>query len=79
MKKAHKEMRRRGFASDDPEIAAAAREKAREVKEQLKRLENQVRSAKMEKLEAETRHELRRTNIDRMNQGRRPIYLNNGE
>jgi len=93
LKKAHKELRRRTFTApamidrdgeedggdDGAEIAVATREKAHEVKEQLKRLENQVRSAKMEKMEAETRHELRRTNIDRMRKGQRPIYLNNDE
>ncbi|KAI1719356.1 rRNA biogenesis protein RRP36 domain-containing protein [Ditylenchus destructor] len=67
LKKAHRTARR-----EDPEKAAR-------IKTNILRLENQQKSVENSKLYKEVRAELRQQNIERMNQGLKPLYLNNQE
>ncbi|KAI1720790.1 rRNA biogenesis protein RRP36 domain-containing protein [Ditylenchus destructor] len=67
LKKAYRTARR-----EDPEKAAR-------IKTNILRLENQQKSVENSKLFKEVRAELRQQNIERMNQGLKPVYLNNQE
>ncbi|KAH7697357.1 Protein T22H9.1 [Aphelenchoides avenae] len=63
---------RRSARAEDPT-------EAERIKTAIRRLENQKRSAEEAEMMRETRAELRKENIERMNQGRKPVYLNNKE
>uniref|UniRef100_A0A915DI79 Autophagy-related protein 9 n=1 Tax=Ditylenchus dipsaci TaxID=166011 RepID=A0A915DI79_9BILA len=54
-------------------------DKAARIKTNMLRLENQLKSVSDANLMQELRSELRKTNIERMNQGQRPLLLNNKE
>lgn len=49
------------------------------MRETIRNLENQLRSADEVNAEIEAKSELRKQNIQRMNRGTNPIYLNKGE
>lgn len=53
-------------------------QKAERIKLNLLRLENQEKSSENTKIMQDLRGELRQENIARMNQGQKPIYVNNG-
>ncbi|CAD5224212.1 unnamed protein product [Bursaphelenchus okinawaensis] len=50
-----------------------------DVKEVIKVMENQIRTAEDKSDEIETRAELRKTNIDRLRSGKKPIFLNKNQ
>ncbi|KAI6228716.1 RRNA biogenesis protein RRP36 [Aphelenchoides fujianensis] len=59
------------------EAQRAEPEKAAEIREAIRTLENQIRATDEQNAEFEAKSELRAENIRRMNEGKRPIYLNN--
>ncbi|KAI6239219.1 RRNA biogenesis protein RRP36 [Aphelenchoides fujianensis] len=59
------------------EAQRAEPEKAAEIREAIRTLENQIRATDEQNAEFEAKSEVRAENIRRMNEGKRPIYLNN--
>lgn len=53
--------------------------KAERIRESIRDLENQLRSTDEVNAEIEAKAELRQQNIQRMNEGKQPIYLNRSE
>ncbi|KAI6186841.1 RRNA biogenesis protein RRP36 [Aphelenchoides besseyi] len=51
-------------------------ERAEQIRESARKLENQLRTADEINAELEAKSEIRQENIKRMNEGKRPIYLN---
>uniref|UniRef100_A0A914GW85 rRNA biogenesis protein RRP36 n=1 Tax=Globodera rostochiensis TaxID=31243 RepID=A0A914GW85_GLORO len=68
LKKAHRSAKRDGNAP-----------LADRIHRNLLRLENQQKAETVRQKMEQTRAELRRENIERMNRGERPVYLNNAE
>lgn len=54
-------------------------QKAGHIKEKIRNLENQLRSTDEVNAEIEAKAELRQGNIQRMNEGKQPVYLNRSE